>query len=135
MRKKDMPPVKIGYSTKREWSIVGIIAIVGYLFLYLVLKHLTPSTTPHWDAIVTSTAWAGMWLLARRKIENWILLNISNALAVPLLFHKGLPLYGLLTIFLFVVAVQGYYKWRKKIRKENDSAFIIVGSGDSGRST
>ena len=96
------------------------IVVGGYLALYIILKYFTPSTVPHWDALVSATAWAGMWLLARRKVENWILLNISNAFAIPLLFQKALPLYGLLTIFLFIVAVQGYYSWRKKINQDND---------------
>lgn len=120
IKKRDLPPVRISYSTKQEWMTVGAIVGIGYLLLYLVLKNFTPSTVPEWDALVSSTAWAGMWLLARRKIENWILLNISNALAIPLLFQKALPLYALLTVFLFIVAVQGYFSWQKKIKKENN---------------
>ncbi|MEJ7738118.1 MAG: nicotinamide riboside transporter PnuC [Chitinophagaceae bacterium] len=124
IKKKNVPPVKISYSTKKEWMIVSCIVVGGYLLLYLLLTHLTPSTVPHWDAWVTATAWAGMWLLARRKIENWILLNISNAFAIPLLFNKALPLYALLTIFLFTVAVQGYYSWRKKIKEDNETSTL-----------
>jgi nicotinamide mononucleotide transporter len=56
-----------------------------------------------------------MWLLARRKIENWILLNISNAFGIPLLLYKQLPLFAALNVFLFVIAVQGYYQWKKTI--------------------
>jgi nicotinamide mononucleotide transporter len=59
-----------------------------------------------------------MWLLAKRKVENWLLLNISNAVAIPLLFYKDLPLYAALTIFLFIVAVQGYFKWKKLVKKQ-----------------
>lgn len=118
VKKKDMPPVKISFSTKKDWlNVLGIVA-GGYILLFFILKYYTPSTVPHWDAWVTSTAWAGMWLLAKRKVENWILLNISNAFAIPLLFHKDLPLYALLTIFLFIVAIQGYFSWRKKVIDE-----------------
>jgi nicotinamide mononucleotide transporter len=56
--------------------------------------------------------------LARRKIENWLLLNISNAFAIPLLFYKALPLLALLTIFLFIVACIGYVDWLKIARKK-----------------
>jgi nicotinamide mononucleotide transporter len=119
IKKKHLPQVKISYSTKKEWITVSAIVVIGYLLLYFILENFTPSTVPRWDALVSSTAWAGMWLLARRKIENWILLNISNAFAIPLLFQKALPLYAMLTIFLFVVAVQGYFSWRKKIKNEN----------------
>ena len=83
------------------------------MVLYFALKNFTDSDVPLIDAWVSSTAWAGMWLLARRKIENWILLNISNAFAIPLLFYKNLPLFALLTIFLFGVAVWGYFEWKK----------------------
>jgi nicotinamide mononucleotide transporter len=82
---------------------------------YAILHFFTESTVPLWDAFVSATAWAGMWLLARRKLENWILLNISNLAAIPLLFIKNLPLTGLLTLFLFIVAIQGYYSWKKEV--------------------
>jgi nicotinamide mononucleotide transporter len=124
MKKRNLPPVRISYSSRAEWITVTSIVVVGYLVLYLILEYFTPSTVPHLDAFVTAAAWAGMWLLARRKIENWILLNISNAVAIPLLFHKGLPLYALLTIFLFIVAIQGYFSWRKVLKKESDASSL-----------
>ena len=117
-RKKDLPPVKPTYSSRREWRITGAIVAGGTMVLYLALKYYTPSTVPFWDAWVSATGWAGMWLLARRKIENWILLNVSNAFAVPLLLYKHLPLFAALTVFLFVIAVQGYFAWRKEVRSE-----------------
>lgn len=120
-RKKGEPPVKISYTTKKEWLITAAIVIGGWLVLYLILVAITPSTVPAWDAWISSTAWAGMWLLARRKIENWILLNISNAFAVPLLFQKQLPLFGVLTIFLFIIACIGYVDWIRKFRKERNT--------------
>ena len=65
-----------------------------------------------------------MWLLTRRKLENWIWLNISNLVAIPLLFHKQLPMFALLTLFLFVIAIFGYIDWKKilkhKIKLEYD---------------
>lgn len=123
IKKKDMPPPPITYANKKEWIIVLNIVVCGFIVLYVTLKNFTPSTVPFWDAFVSATAWAGMWLLAKRKIENWILLNISNLVAIPLLFYKHLLLYAGLTIFLFIVAVQGYYEWRKKIKKEK--VFIV----------
>lgn len=117
-RKKNEPPVKISYSTRREWLITLSIVFGGWAILYLALKHFTDSDVPLIDAWVSSTAWAGMWLLARRKIENWILLNVSNFFAVPLLFHKRLPLFALLTIFLFIIAILGYREWKKLYRQE-----------------
>jgi len=81
------------------------------------LRNHTDSDVPLFDAFVSSTAWAGMWLLAKRKIENWIFLNISNVVAIPLLFHKKLPLMACLTTFLFIVAIFGFLDWKKIIGK------------------
>jgi nicotinamide mononucleotide transporter len=96
--------------------VTGGITIIGFVFLAFILQRWTNSTVPYWDAWVSATAWAGMWLLAKRKLENWVLLNISNAFAIPLLIYKHLPLYALLTVILFVVAVQGYFTWRRMLK-------------------
>ncbi|WP_183561991.1 nicotinamide riboside transporter PnuC [Mucilaginibacter sp. SP1R1] len=115
IKKRDQPPVKITYSTRNEWIISLAISLIGWAVLYVLLKSFTPSNVPVWDAFVSSTAWAGMWLLARRKMENWIFLNISNLFAVPLLFYKKLPMFGVLTIILFIVAIFGYFEWKKQV--------------------
>jgi nicotinamide mononucleotide transporter len=116
--KKDLAPISVTFTKRNEWIISLLIVFGGWVVLYLVLTTFTDSTVPAWDAWVSSIAWAGMWLLARRKVENWILLNISNALAIPLLFQKQLPLFALLTIFLFIVACKGYIDWVKIAKKK-----------------
>lgn len=109
----------ISTCSREEWRIVLGISLFGFLFLYLILQYFTDSDVPVWDAWVSATAWAGMWLLAKRKIENWILLNISNLFAIPLLIYKNLYLFALLTIFLFVVAIFGYFKWKRIMQSQN----------------
>lgn len=113
LRNKSEAELPVTKCNERDWLITGAIVFVGGVLLYLVLNNYTPSDVPVWDAWVSSTAWAGMWLLARRKLENWILLNISNLFAIPLQFYKGIPLYAILTIVLFIVAIFGYFRWRQ----------------------
>jgi nicotinamide mononucleotide transporter len=108
---------QVSWSSNKELTIAVLISVIGFGVLYLVLKHYTDSDVPLFDAFVSSTAWAGMWLLAKRKIENWIFLNISNIVAIPLLFHKKLPLMACLTTFLFTVAIFGFLDWKKIINK------------------
>lgn len=115
--RKGEKPLPASYSDKQEWFVTALIVALGFPLLYLALAHLTDSTVPVWDAWVSATAWAGMWLLAKRKIENWILLNISNAFVIPLLAYKGLHLYALLTLFLFIVAIFGFFEWKRIIGK------------------
>ena len=126
VKKKTKPQVKISYCNAKEWIIVMLIVTLGFGLLSFILKYLTPSTVPFTDAWVSATAWAGMWLLAKHKIENWILLNISNLFAIPLLFYKQLPLFALLTIFLFIVAITGYIKWNRIIKKESPNTIFAI---------
>lgn len=112
--KKDKP-VPISTAKAAEWRVVLAICVLGWTLIYLFLEHLTNSTVPALDSFVSATAWAGTWLLSKRKLENWILLNCSNIVAIPLLFHKGLPMMGVLTTFLFLVAVSGYFDWGRKL--------------------
>ena len=115
LKRKNDTPVRITYSSRNDWIVTAVISLGGWGLLYFILKTYTDSDVPLMDAWISSTAWAGMWLLARRKIENWILLNISNLFAIPLLFYKSLALFAMLTIFLFIVACFGYFGWKEKI--------------------
>lgn len=112
---------QISRSDGRDLAITVGIAVIGWAFLYFMLTAFTDSDVPVIDAFVSSTAWAGMWLLAKRKLENWIWLNISNLVAIPLLYSKQLYMFSLLTLFLFVVAIFGYLDWRKDLNKRHDS--------------
>jgi nicotinamide mononucleotide transporter len=128
IKKRDEPPVKITWATRREWVITLIIVFAGWAILYVLLKKFTTSNVPVWDAWVSSTAWAGMWLLARRKLENWILLNISNLFAIPLLCYKKLIMFSALTLFLFIVAFFGFFEWLAIWKK--DKALKVLSFGE-----
>ncbi|HVW95705.1 MAG TPA: nicotinamide riboside transporter PnuC [Mucilaginibacter sp.] len=122
LKKKNEPPVKITLTSRNEWIITLLIVFAGWALLYIVLKNFTASNVPVWDAWVSSTAWAGMWLLAKRKLENWIWLNVSNLFAIPLLCYKHLIMFAALTLFLFVVAFFGFFEWRAIWKKERATA-------------
>jgi nicotinamide mononucleotide transporter len=105
----------ISYSDK--WDQIkstGIVLACFSLMAYWLHFH-TNSDVPIWDAAVSAFAWAGMWLMAKRKMENWIYLNISNIISIPLLLYKELYIYAGLIFFLFLVGTSGYFKWRKII--------------------
>lgn len=126
IKRRDAPPVKITWATKKEWVITILIVVVGWVIFYVLLKKFTTSNVPVWDAWVSSTAWAGMWLLARRKLENWILLNISNLFAVPLLCYKHLIMFAVLTLILFIVAIFGFFEWRAIWKKEQIPEAVLT---------
>ncbi len=108
--------VGITINTKKDWIITTTIVMSLWILFYFLLLQ-TPSTVPVWDSFVSASACAGMWLLARRKVENWLLLNLSNLISIPLFAYKGFYVTMLLTVFLFIVAIFGYFHWRKLYRQ------------------
>lgn len=118
---KRQSETKISETTNQEKLITAGIVVGTFSLFWFFLTHFTDSDVPILDSLVSAFAWAGMWLMARRKIENWILLNFSNIIAIPLLIHKDLYLYAVLTAFLFIVAISGYLEWRKIIKKRENA--------------
>jgi nicotinamide mononucleotide transporter len=112
----------ISANSRKDWLITAAIVVLGWGLLYVLLTKIFPLVFGHyyhisdvavWDAFISAAAWSGMWLLAKRKIENWLLLNLSNAVAIPVLIYKDMPFTAALTLFLFIVAIFGYFEWRK----------------------
>ncbi|MGN7515971.1 MAG: nicotinamide riboside transporter PnuC [Allomuricauda sp.] len=120
---KQKQEAPIAYANRREHGVAAGIVLGCFVLMAYWLGEHTDSDVPYWDAVVVAFAWAGMWLMAKRKIENWVYLNISNLISVPLLIYKELYIYAGLTAFLFVVAVSGYIKWKRIIDKEKDEAY------------
>lgn len=112
----------ITYSSMMQWTQAAGLVLITFLVFYFSLIQLTDSDVPLWDSLVTAFAWGGMWLLAKRKMENWIFLNISNLISIPLLIYKELYIYAGFTVFLFVIAIFGYFNWRKIIKNQNTSS-------------
>ena len=88
----------ITYASIKEHLMATSIVILCFLLMSFWLTNYTNSDVPIWDSAISAFAWAGMWLMARRKMENWIYLNISNIISIPLLFYKDLHIYAGLTI-------------------------------------
>ncbi|WP_079241562.1 nicotinamide riboside transporter PnuC [Chryseobacterium indologenes] len=115
---KQKSEMEISVTTTNEKWITGGIVLGTFILFWSFLTHFTDSDVPVWDSLVSAFAWAGMWLMARRKIENWVILNISNIISIPLMIHKELYLYAVLTSFLFLVAISGYIEWQKIIKSK-----------------
>ena len=90
----------------------------SYLILYYILSNYTDSTVAQWDSFTTSTAFVGMWLMAKKKVENWIAWIITDIVSVPLYFHKGLILTSFQFFVFTILAVMGLIAWRKSAREK-----------------
>ena len=107
-------------TTSRKEHIISVgIFIAAAVFTYVV--YITFDKISHWtsyiDMITTGIFFVGMWLMAKRKIENWIYWIIGDIITVPLYFYKGLTFSSILYFALTIIAVFGYLEWKKNLDK------------------
>lgn len=73
--------------------------------------------TPYLDTFTTGIFFAAMWLMANKKIENWTLWIAGNIVSIPLYFVKGYGFTGIQYTIFLILAIQGYFAWRKHLSK------------------
>lgn len=103
----------ITWCSRRElWQAgVGFLILWGGLYFWLHTYQI--NNVPIMDSFSSAMACVGMWLLAKRKIENWIALLIADGVDVGMFFVKKLILFCGLNIFYVVIAVLGFLTWKK----------------------
>lgn len=74
--------------------------------------------TPYLDTFTTGAAFAAMWLMANKKLENWPTWIAVNIVSVPLYFAKGLGFTGVQYFIFLVLAVFGYIEWKERYKKQ-----------------
>lgn len=108
----------ITWCTSRELLTAAVIFGVLWAGLYFWLSTYRINNVPLMDSFSSAMACAGMWLLAKRKIENWIALLIADAVDIGMFFVKKLILFSALNVFYIVIAILGFIAWKKLYRKE-----------------
>lgn len=119
-RKDDKRKVTpITSASQREHLISLIIFILAALFVYgvYVWFSIIESWVSYIDMITTGIFFVGMWLMAKRKLENWIYWITGNIITVPLYFYKGLTFSSILYVILTVIAIYGYLEWKRHLNK------------------
>lgn len=70
------------------------------------------------DILTTSIFLVGMWLMARQKIENWLFWIVGDVISMPMMIYKGLGITALQYLIFTILAIKGYWEWRKIIEKK-----------------
>lgn len=110
----------ISIMNSKEYKISSLIFTVTLLFIALVYHFFDKFTdlTAYVDAFTTALFFVGMWLMAKRKIENWIVWIIADITSVPLYFYKGLTVSSLQFIVFTIIAILGYKEWKIFLQKK-----------------
>lgn len=107
-----LPVVRI--SANQIWLLTGI-GIALFLGIVAILKFFTDSDVPWGDGFTTAASIVATWMLARKILEHWLVWILVDFVAAALYFYKGLfPSSGLYVIFA-VIAVLGYYQWKREL--------------------
>jgi nicotinamide mononucleotide transporter len=113
-KKDDVVEFPISSSSKKEKVIASVIFVLTLLFVYLVYQYFDKFI--NWfnyvDTILTAIFFVGMWLMARRKIENWILWIVGDFFSIPLYFCKGYTFTSLQYLIFTILAVLAYFEWK-----------------------
>jgi len=120
-RDENMQHVPISSLSLMQWIFYILLITVAFGTIYYVLSHYTNSTVPVFDSFTTSLFIAGMWLMAIKKIENWLLWIAGDMLVIPLFSMKGLVFTSVQYIVFLVLAVMGYIEWRKRLHQQVSS--------------
>ena len=127
---EDHVHVEVSHATKKEWMVSAGLFLVSLLLVTVVyyykpfidnqfstenvnfgLYHLDWA---NWlDIFTTAIFLVGMWLMAKRKIENWIFWIIGDLICIPMMLYKGLGITSVQYLVFTVMAVIGYLEWKK----------------------
>jgi len=120
-------PVTVN-SRNENFFTIGLM-LVSFGILYFGLSNFTDSDVAFWDATTTSFTIAGMYLMARKKLENWIAWIITDLISIPLYFYKGLVLTSFQFLIFTILAFAGYIAWRNSLkeREEAEENWAVVG--------
>jgi nicotinamide mononucleotide transporter len=120
--KSHKPVLHISWSTRKQWlgqlAFFASFYTVIFLFLSYLKKEFAPGALPAADAFASATAFTGMWLMAKKKIESWYWWIATNIASIPLYFVKGLVFTSFYYLVLLILAVSGLIEWMKKAKKQ-----------------
>ena len=119
--KKDQqhrPVLHITKASRQEWLLhIGFFAAF-YLIIFFVLTYLkkdfAPGAIPWADAFASATAFTGMWLMTKKKVESWYWWIATNIASIPLYFVKHYVFTSVYYVVLLIMAIFGLVEWMKR---------------------
>mgnify|MGYP003424081242 CR=1 FL=1 len=108
-------PISVISTAEKRMSL--IIFIFTTAFVVTVYHYFDKFNTwyAYVDTFVTGIFFIGMWLMAKRKIENWVFWIIGDLISIPLYFAKGFTFTSFQYIVFTIVAFYGYLEWKKTL--------------------
>jgi len=87
-----------------------------------VLAVYTDSPVPYLDASLTSASLVAQWMMTRKRLENWAIWLVADAVYVPVLIWRGNVFTALQYAVFLVLAAMGWFSWRASLRAQTAAA-------------
>jgi len=114
----------------RQWLLLSFICVGGTLLIGTVFHLFTDASIPYLDAFLTSMSLIAQWLIAKKKLENWLIWIAADVIYVGVfIFKESYPTAILYFIFI-LLAVAGYFNWKKRAVIIKDLASGITPSNN-----
>ena len=114
--------IHISYSTVKEWtmhlSFFATLYFIIFFSLIYLKKDFAPGAIPAADAFASATAYTGMLLMAKKKVESWYWWIVTNIASIPLYFVKGYVFTSFQFVVLLFMAFMGLASWKNKVKNE-----------------
>jgi nicotinamide mononucleotide transporter len=115
-KKSAADTLHITRSNRHDWLLATGFFTGMYLLLFFILKKYTPSTVPAADAFASATAYTGMLLMNKKKIEHWFWWILTNVVSIVLFFIKGYVFTSVQFVVLLLLAISGWLVWERKYK-------------------
>ncbi len=118
IKQKDEPTI----SSLSLWGkIICLLVIISFsLFWNFLLVSYTNASSPMIDSFASTISLVANWLMARKKIENWILWILADILYIALFWNKELFLSSFIYLVFLVLATKGFVNWKKAVNTRKD---------------
>lgn len=113
---KEKKPRPIFHTPPAVWA--GCMAASALLWwgIWVLLTRFTDSTVPVADAFTTALSIVGLWMMARKYAEQWLVWLVVDLVSSCLYFYKGLYFYCCLYVVYTIIAWFGYKKWLRLMK-------------------
>jgi nicotinamide mononucleotide transporter len=111
-------------ATKNDYTYSLGIFLSTMLLIYIIyyVFEKFEGWASYIDILTTGLFFVGMWMLAKKKLENWLFLLMGNVISVPLYFYKGLTLSSFLYVIFVIISIFGYLAWKKILNNRLQTA-------------
>ena len=119
-RKNNSKELAISHIERKRLPVLAVLFLLLWAVIALILTNFTDSNVPLTDAFTTSLSIVGMYMLARKYVEQWCVWLIVDIASSALYIYKELYFTAALYAVYAIIAIFGYRKWKQMINYENE---------------